>query len=100
MVLLALAGLNMLFFELTARRTVHRWDRAPSAPASGKAVAVLSLFFWVAIIFMGRIIGFTTTHAVAAPPPTSVNFDDFLGGTPSNSGSAPAPPPPQSSRHP
>jgi hypothetical protein len=34
---------------------------------------------WIGIIFMGRIIGFTTTRAaVATPPPSSVNFDDFL----------------------
>jgi len=93
MCLLALAGINMLLFELTARRTVQQWDRAPSAPPSGKTVAVLSLAFWVAIIFMGRIIGFTTTHAVATPPPTNVNFDDFLGGgAPSAPGSNPVQP--------
>jgi hypothetical protein len=91
MALLVAAGLNMFLFEMTARRSVREWDQKPSAPASGKTVAVLSLAFWIAIIFMGRIIGFTTTHAVAAPPPTNVNFDDFLGGgAPSNP--APAPP--------
>ena len=83
MLLLVLAGLNMLIFELTAGRTIHRWDKAPSAPRSGKAVAAVSLALWIGIIFMGRIIGFTTTRAaVAAPPPSSVNFDDFLGATP------------------
>ncbi len=83
MLLLALAGINMLFFELTAGRTIHRWDQAPSAPRTGKAVAVLSLALWIGIIFMGRIIGFTTTRAATAtPPPTSVDFDDFLNPTP------------------
>src|ERR1700704_3699809 len=43
MLLLALTGINMLVFELTAGRTIHAWDKAPSAPASGRAVAALSL---------------------------------------------------------
>ena len=79
MLLLALTGINMLFFELTAGRTIHRWDQAPSAPRAGKAVAVLSLTMWIGIICMGRLIGFTTSRAAAVPPtPAGVNFDDFL----------------------
>jgi hypothetical protein len=78
--LLALTGINMLVFELTAGRTIHGWDRAPSAPRAGKAVAILSLAMWLSIICMGRLIGFTTTRAAAAPPPPAgVSFDDFLG---------------------
>jgi hypothetical protein len=80
MLLLALTGINMLVFELTAGRTIHGWDRDPSAPRAGKAVAVLSLTMWLGIICMGRLIGFTTTRAAAAPPPPAgVSFDDFLG---------------------
>jgi hypothetical protein len=94
MLLLLLAGLNMLVFELTAGRTIHRWDKAPAAPPVGKAVAILSIAMWVGIICMGRIIGFTTSReTVAAPPPPSqVNFNDFLGGSP---GASQAPPPGQ-----
>jgi len=87
--LLVLAGINMGVFELTAGRTVHRWDKEPFAPSPGKAVAAMSIVLWIAIIFMGRLIGFTTSRAaVAAPPPSTVNFDDFLPGS-----AAPAPPP-------
>jgi len=94
MLLLVLAGINVLVFELTARRTIHRWDKAPSAPAAGKAVAALSLAIWIGIIFMGRWIGFTTSRAaVVEPPPAGVNFEDFLQGTPDNSGGTPAAPP-------
>lgn len=83
MALLVLAGVNMFVFEITAKRTLHRWDEAPSAPALGKVVAVASLALWIAIIFTGRLIGFTTSRAtVATPPPPSVNFDDFLNGAP------------------
>jgi len=94
MLLLALTGINMLFFELTAGRTIHKWDQAPSAPRAGKAVAALSLAMWIGIICVGRLIGFTTTRAAAAPPPPpGVSFDDFLQGTPNNGSGNPATPP-------
>jgi hypothetical protein len=87
MLLLALSGLNMLVFERTARRTIHSWDKSPTAPPAGKAVAALSLAMWISIICMGRLIGFTTSRAaVVAPPPAGVNFDDFLQGTPNDGG--------------
>lgn len=78
MVLLVIAALNMAVFELTAGREIHGWGHAPSAPAAGKAVAVVSLAVWIAIIFMGRMIGFTTTRAAVVKPPPTQNFDDFL----------------------
>jgi hypothetical protein len=94
MLLLVLTGINMLFFELTAGRTIHGWDQAPSAPRAGKAVAVLSLAMWIGIICMGRLIGFTTTRAaVAPPPPAGVSFDDFLQGAPKDSGGTQTTPP-------
>jgi hypothetical protein len=81
MALLLLAGINMAMFHLTAGRSVDRWDTARSAPGIGKATATVSVALWVAIIFAGRVIGFTTTGAQArqAAPPTQ-NFDDFLTG--------------------
>jgi hypothetical protein len=78
MVLLLLAGINMGAFEVTAGRTVQSWGNRRSAPPAGKAVAVLSLALWIAIIFMGRIIGFTTHPGKLAPPTPGVNYDDFL----------------------
>ncbi len=88
MLLLVLAGINMGVFELTLGRKVDSWDKAPSAPPVGRVVGVLSIALWIAVIFMGRLIGFTTTRAaVAAPPPAGVNFDDFLN--------TPGPPPPK-----
>lgn len=68
MVLLLAAGLNMTVFELS-RRSVER---------VGKAVAIISLTLWIAIIFAGRMIGFTTTRAAVVKPPPTQNFDDFL----------------------
>lgn len=59
MVCLALAGLNMAYFHLTAWRTVHSWDQAAVIPRAGKIAAGLSLAFWLGVVFFGRVIGFT-----------------------------------------
>ena len=101
MILLALAGLNMMAFHLTAGRTVRVWDRQPSAPPLGKITAAVSLALWIAIVFSGRVIGFTTTGAEAKeapPPPSTVNFDDFLNSGPSSAPSSTPPPPAPPSR--
>jgi hypothetical protein len=99
LVLLVLAGANMLVFHLTSARSMARWDRQ-AAPPLGKAAATLSLILWIAIVFAGRVIGFTTTGQEAkeqAPPPASAtDFDQFLGGgssdtPPAAASSAPAP---------
>jgi Family of unknown function (DUF6644) len=81
MLMLVLAGINMLVFELTAGRTIHRWDKAPSAPLAGKTAAALSLLIWITIIFLGRWIGFTTTRASVKPEP-EINFDNLFPGPP------------------
>lgn len=65
MLLLVAAGLNMLAFELTARRSLEVWDRRSAAPPAGKRVAVLSLAIWVAVIFLGRWVGFTLSTTTA-----------------------------------
>lgn len=83
MVLLLLAGLNMAFFHLTAGRSVARWGKERSAPRIGRTTAALSLSLWVAIIFAGRVIGFTTRGAQAQAQEAAApagNFDDFLTG--------------------
>jgi hypothetical protein len=90
MVMLVLAGLNMLVFELSAGRTIHRWDKSASAPAAGRVTAALSLLIWISIIFLGRWIGFTTTRATVGAEP-DIDFENLFPG-PSNS-TTPAEPP-------
>ncbi|HEY6926343.1 MAG TPA: DUF6644 family protein [Steroidobacteraceae bacterium] len=93
MVLLALAALNMALFHLTAGRSVSRWEKAPAAPGIGRLTASLSLTLWIAIVFAGRVIGFTTTGAQAKEvAPSTTNFDDFLTGSADAPASAPAAP--------
>ena len=79
MVLLVLAGINMLVFELTAARTVHRWDTEAKAPLAGRTAAALSLVLWIAIIFLGRWTGFTTTgRPHEDSEPADVNIENLL----------------------
>lgn len=86
MILLIIAGLNVAIFEITAGRTVQQWDTGSSVPRVGKVVGVASLVLWVSIIFMGRIIGFTTHPGAVAPPAPGVDYENFL--TPATSGNS------------
>jgi hypothetical protein len=63
MVLLVVAGLNVLLFNVTAGRKVAEWDRDTDTPGRAKLAAILSLAVWVAIIAAGRAI------AYSIPPP-------------------------------
>jgi hypothetical protein len=93
MLLLLLAGVNMLSFELTLGRTAHRWDNAASAPLAGRAVAVLSLAIWMSVIFAGRLIGFTTSRAKqTTPAPADSALEELFQGTDGSGGKQPAPP--------
>jgi len=59
MALLALAGINMMYFHLTTWRAVDHWEMDPSFPAAAKIAGWLSLIFWFGVVFCGRMIGFT-----------------------------------------
>jgi hypothetical protein len=57
MVLLVLAGLNMLFFQKVTFRTVSAWDSG-TPPAAARFAGVLSIGLWCGVIGFGRWIGF------------------------------------------
>jgi hypothetical protein len=57
--MLALAGLNMMYFHMTTWRTVNHWELDPSFPTEAKVAGWLSLVFWLLVVFFGRMIGFT-----------------------------------------
>lgn len=59
MAMLALAGINMMYFHLTTWRTVEHWEKDPSFPFMAKLAGWLSLIFWLLVVFFGRAIGFT-----------------------------------------
>ena len=57
MVLLVLAGVNMLFFQTVTLRTVSAWDSG-RPPAAARLAGVLSITLWCGVIGFGRWIGF------------------------------------------
>jgi hypothetical protein len=57
MVLLVLAGLNMLFFQLVTFRGVAAWDNA-RPPVAARAAGLISIGLWCSVIGFGRWIGF------------------------------------------
>ena len=59
MVLLLLAGTNMVIFHAVTERSIHHWDEHPSPPMVAKVTGALSLLFWCGVIAAGRWIGFT-----------------------------------------
>jgi hypothetical protein len=59
MSLLVLAGVNVLVFNITAGRSVQRWNTDKAAPLAGKLAAAFSLALWIGVIFLGRWVGFT-----------------------------------------
>ena len=63
MLLLVIAGLNVLVFNATVGRKVAEWDQASEPPRGAKLAAILSLAMWAAIIAAGRAI------AYSIPPP-------------------------------
>jgi hypothetical protein len=59
MLLMLLAGINMLAFELITFRSVSAWDRNVPVPLAGKLAGAVSLACWLGILVLGRQIGWT-----------------------------------------
>ena len=58
MLVLALAGLNMLAFHATIHRTVDVWGREARTPRAAKVCGGISLALWIGVVSLGRWIGF------------------------------------------
>jgi hypothetical protein len=59
MVVLLLAGINMAIFHLTAYQRIGQWNDALPTPTGVRIAGATSLTLWIAIVFLGRWIGFT-----------------------------------------
>ena len=55
MILMALAGINALYFHLTTYRSVAKWDRDAILPFGAKVAGVVSLVLWAGVVVFGRL---------------------------------------------
>ncbi len=58
MILIMLAGVNMLLFQFITFRDVAKWDRDPIPPPAARLAGGLSMAFWLGVVICGRFIGF------------------------------------------
>lgn len=58
MLVVLLAGVNMAAFHLGPYRHVETWDRQVPPPPAVRLFGAVSLGLWIAVIFLGRWIGF------------------------------------------
>jgi hypothetical protein len=54
LVLMALAGVNALLFTVAAARSGREWVSAGETPVTVKAIATMSLIFWLGVMTAGR----------------------------------------------
>lgn len=56
-VLLVLAGANMVYFHFRVYRQIERWDAAVVTPTQLKVIGSMSLFLWAGVMLAGRWVG-------------------------------------------
>jgi hypothetical protein len=59
MLLILIAGINMLIFELIIRRRMATGWESGRPPRAAILAGLLSIVFWIGVIFLGRWTGFT-----------------------------------------
>ena len=57
LILLALAGINMLYFHGRGYRQIAQWDTGSSMPWQGRLAGALSLLLWSGVMLSGRWVG-------------------------------------------
>jgi len=58
MLLIALAGINMLVFQFGIYWSVGAWDCDPIPPPAVRLAGAISMAFWLCVLVCGRLIGF------------------------------------------
>lgn len=59
MVLLLLAGINMLVFQFLVSRDIEHWQTSSPTPLAARIAGGVSLALWIGVVGFGRWIGFT-----------------------------------------
>jgi hypothetical protein len=76
---IAAGGLNAVAFHVTAWRRVDSWGYGARTPRTTRAVAVISVVVWVAVIALGRWMGYERRE----PPGTDIELPLFETEVPS-----------------
>jgi len=58
-VLICMAGLNMIVFHAVSTKDLQQWEKQKSPPLRARIAGALSILLWIAIVACGRWIGFT-----------------------------------------
>jgi hypothetical protein len=75
MATMALAGVNMLVFELRTVKSVASWDKGVTPPSAARLAGALSIVLWLAVIVFGRWIGFTKGYDFTIPEDVQFDFE-------------------------
>jgi hypothetical protein len=59
MLLMLLAGINMLVFHFVTYKGVGQWDAAGRTPPAARFAGGFSIAVWLAVVAFGRWVGFT-----------------------------------------
>jgi hypothetical protein len=73
MLVILLAGVNMAVFQFGAFRGVAAWDKDAPTPPAARLAGALSMLFWIGVIVLGRVIGFTKAYNFEIPE--GIDFD-------------------------
>jgi hypothetical protein len=61
MLLVVLAGLNALYYQIKIHPQVANWNESTEIPTNAKAVGALSLVLWFGVLSYGRLIPYLGT---------------------------------------
>jgi hypothetical protein len=59
LILLVLAGINIIVFHSTIDRRRVEWDKSPVPPLQARLAGFSSLLLWLAIVAAGRLMAYT-----------------------------------------
>jgi hypothetical protein len=74
MLLLLLAGVNILIFHSRVFPSVAKWDADAIPPKTARIAGALSLVLWIGIVVSGRMIAYNWFDCDRQPQPAIINF--------------------------
>jgi uncharacterized membrane protein len=74
MLLLLVAGLNVLMFHSRVFPSVAKWDADATPPRAARIAGAFSLALWIGIVVSGRMIAYNWFDCDRQPQPAIINF--------------------------